>query len=157
MRSRHACPARARAAQSRRWFTRGRWLGSRARRTLAVAVSRTLRGPYTTIAHDIAPGSSAEGPSVVRRARDEILIYYDRYEVGRYGAVRAPSMRGPWTDASGELSLPGGVRHATVFRAPKAFLNRLRASYGTRERGAWRPEGVVLKPGQVLKPGHQGS
>ena len=111
-------------------------------KTLAVATSAQLEGPYTTIATDIAPGSSAEGPSVVRRSRDEILIYFDRYEAGSYGALRAPSMRGPWVDASAELSVPTGVRHATVFRVPKASVNRLRASYGTRERGMWRPAGV---------------
>ena len=112
-------------------------------KTLAVGFSRALEGPYTTIATDIAPGFSAEGPSVARRSRDEVMIYHDRYEAGKYGAVRSTNgMRGPWLDASSELSMPDGVRHATVFRMAKASVNRLRASYGTRDRGMWRPAGV---------------
>lgn len=105
-------------------------------------MSAALEGPYTTIATNIAPGASAEGPSVLRRSRDEVIIFFDRYEVNKYGAVSAPSMRGPWRDISREMDIPEGVRHATVFRMPKANLNRLRASYGTRDRGAWRPAGV---------------
>ena len=79
--------------------------------------------------------------SVVRLRDDSVVIYFDRYEAGGYGAVRAPSMRGPWEDVSSVLTVPSGVRHATVLRVPKATVSRLRASYGTRDRGAWRPAG----------------
>ena len=115
-----------------------------ANKTLAVASAPRPEGPYTTIAVNIAPaGGSAEGPSVVRRSRTEVVVYFDRYEAGRYGAVRAASMEGPWADASSELEVPAGVRHATVLRVPKASLTRLRGRFGTRDRGLWRPEGVV--------------
>ena len=114
-------------------------------KTLSVARAAALEGPYEPLAHDIAPGASAEGPSVARgrgKADASATIYFDVYERGQYGAVRAASMRGPWTEASHELSMPRGVRHATVFRVPKAQWQRLRASFGTRDRGAWRPDGV---------------
>ena len=111
-------------------------------KTLAVASAPAADGPFTTIATDIAPGASAEGPSVVRLRDGSVVIYFDRYEAGNYGAVRASSMRGPWEDVSYMLTVPHGVRHGTVLRVPKATLSRLRASFGTRDRGAWRPEGV---------------
>ena len=73
---------------------------------------------------------------------NEIMIYFDRYEEGRYGAVRASSMAGPWTDASSELEIPAGVRHATVLRVARTRVGQLRAAFGTRDRGLWRPDGV---------------
>lgn len=114
-------------------------------KTIGVASAPSPEGPYSTVAHNIAPAAgSIEGPSVVRRSRDEVIIYFDRYEAGKYGAVRASSMRARvWEDISSQLTLPAGVRHATVLRVPKAMVQRLRAAFGTRDRGAWRPEGVL--------------
>jgi hypothetical protein len=112
-------------------------------KTLAVASAPAIDGPFKIIATNIAPDAGAvEGPSVVRRSRDEVVIYFDRYEAGSYGAVRAKSMWGPWEDVSSSLSMPKGARHATVLRVPKATVQRLRASFGTRDRGLWRPDGV---------------
>ena len=113
-------------------------------KTLATAASKTLEGPYLEVAVDIAPGSSAEGPTVIRKSKEEVIIYFDRYEAGKYGAVSASRMRGPWTDISDSLTVPAGARHATVFRMPKAQVHRLRALYGPRERGMWRPEGATI-------------
>ena len=47
-------------------------------KTLAVASAPAADGPFTTIATDIAPGASAEGPSVVRLRDGSVVIYFDR-------------------------------------------------------------------------------
>ena len=58
-------------------------------------------------------------------------------------AIRHQEESPVWEDISSQLTLPAGVRHATVLRVPKAMVQRLRAAFGTRDRGAWRPEGVL--------------
>jgi hypothetical protein len=76
----------------------------------------TAGGPYRDPVGPVTP-SVAEGPSLYRRGEEWVLIF-DHYLEGRYGAVS--SMDGlAWRPVS--LSLPAGMRHASVLKIPQGF------------------------------------
>ena len=60
--------------------------------------------------------SPVEGPSLFRRDNEWILIF-DHYLEGGYGALKSPDLAN-WQPA--EISLPPGMRHASVLRLPNA-------------------------------------
>lgn len=106
-------------------------------KALYVAEAETATGPFTRISERINPGSEwTEGPSVVKHG-DQFIIYHDMYEAGKYGALSAPSMRGPWTDVSEEVHLPARARHGTVFHIPKEALAKLVRGLVKNSSGKW--------------------
>ncbi|MET7571197.1 glycoside hydrolase family 43 protein [Streptomyces sp. NPDC005492] len=66
-------------------------------------------GPYTDSTGPITP-SVVEGPSLLRRD-DELVMIFDHYLEGRYGAVRSKDGV-DWKPVA--LALPQGMRHASV-------------------------------------------
>lgn len=71
-----------------------------------------------------------EGPSPLVLGED-VIVYFDEYTRGGYGAVRSRDMR-TWDDISRKMSFPEGHRHGSVLRVPEGVLARLEA---LRERG----------------------
>jgi hypothetical protein len=59
--------------------------------------------------------SPVEGPSLFRRG-DEWILIFDRYLEGGYGALSSVDLM-TWTPV--EISMPAGMRHASVLRIPE--------------------------------------
>jgi hypothetical protein len=59
--------------------------------------------------------SPVEGPSLYRRG-DEWILIFDRYLEGGYGALSSVDLM---TWAPAEISMPSGMRHASVLRIPE--------------------------------------
>ena len=70
-------------------------------------------GPYTVPKGPVSP-SLVEGPSLFRR-NDEWIMIYDHFLEGRYGAARSEDGV-DWEPVP--LSLPPGMRHASVLETP---------------------------------------
>jgi hypothetical protein len=75
-------------------------------------------------------GLWSEGPSVLQ-VGDEVIVYYDAYTAGHYGAMRTRDMV-HWEDVTAKLRFPGAgtkqrVRHGTAFAAPMALVERLKS------------------------------
>ena len=70
-------------------------------------------GPYTVPKGPVSP-SLVEGPSLFRR-NDEWVMIYDHFLEGRYGAARSEDGV-DWEPVP--LSLPPGMRHASVLETP---------------------------------------
>jgi hypothetical protein len=88
-------------------------------KNLRALLSPSLFGPAAWQATPSAPltgNYAAEGPSIIERD-GQLLIYFDKYGEGAYGALRAtvgapPTSPSSWEDISASVFFPG-VRHGT--------------------------------------------
>jgi hypothetical protein len=93
---------------------------------LQVAAADSLQGPFGPLGAPITPpGLWAEGPSGLQ-VGDEVIMYFDAYTAGHYGALRSRDMR-QWEDVSARMRFPPKMRHGTAFAAPASLVERLRA------------------------------
>ncbi|RJG21268.1 glycoside hydrolase family 43 protein [Massilia cavernae] len=96
------------------------------RKHLRVAAAGGLDGPFGALGAPITPpGLWTEGPSALQ-AGDEVIVYYDAYTSGHYGALRSRDML-HWEDVSQRTRFPQRMRHGTAFAAPASLVDRLRA------------------------------
>lgn len=82
--------------------------------------------PYdfpTTVSEPITGDYWAEGPAPLKIG-DYVYVYFDKYMLGKYGAVKSKDMKN-WEDISDEVSFPKGVRHGTAFTISKAEFENL--------------------------------
>lgn len=105
-----------RALSSPKLFGEGAWLGG---------PSAPLTGNY-----------AAEGPSLIERD-GELLIYFDKYGEGAYGALRARTDEDPlspasWEDISASVFFPG-VRHGTPIEVPWSVFEKVALAAGETE------------------------
>jgi hypothetical protein len=93
---------------------------------LQVAAADSLQGPFGPLGAPITPpGLWAEGPSGLQ-VGDEVILYFDAYTAGHYGALRSRDMR-QWEDVSARMRFPPKMRHGTAFAAPASLVAKLRA------------------------------
>jgi len=93
---------------------------------LQVAAADSLQGPFGPLGAPITPpGLWAEGPSGLQ-VGDEVILYFDAYTAGHYGALRSRDMR-QWEDVSARMRFPHKMRHGTAFAAPASLVEKLRA------------------------------
>lgn len=93
-------------------------------KNLFLTFADSLNGPWTPPAAPFSGQEWAEGPSPVRIG-DWWFVYFDRYRVHEYGAMRSRDLK-TWEDLTAQCRFPKGMRHGTVFHAPRALLNALR-------------------------------
>ena len=73
----------------------------------------------------------AEGPTPLLLDDGSLIVYFDRYREGRYGAVRSTDHGKTWAEVPAEdFSLPKGIRHGTAFRVDDSTLDALLAHHG---------------------------
>lgn len=92
---------------------------------LFLAFAKSLGDPWSPAGDPISGKDWAEGPSPIAIG-DQWYIYFDKYRQKRYGAIRSDDLVN-WTDVSDEVHFPAGIRHGTVFRAPRSVLKGLLA------------------------------
>ncbi|HEY9047508.1 MAG TPA: glycoside hydrolase family 43 protein [Ohtaekwangia sp.] len=92
-------------------------------KNIRIAKSITLTGGYSKPGAPITGSYWAEGPTCLR-AGDQWIVYFDKYRDHRMGAVASHDLE-HWTDISDKVTFPAGVRHGTVFTAPRYVLNAL--------------------------------
>ena len=66
----------------------------------------------------------AEGPAPLQ-VGDYVYVYFDKYMLGEYGAVRSLDMK-TWEDVSDSVSFPKGMRHGTAFKVDASVVENLR-------------------------------
>ncbi len=93
-----------------------------AKKNLHTATSSALTGGYSAPSPAITGNYWAEGPTAVN-INGEWIVYFDKYMVGKYGAVSSKDLK-VWTDISDKISLPKGIRHGTVFTVTKAEFDK---------------------------------
>ena len=98
-----------------------------AEKNLRVTRSRSMRSGFPTkVSAPIHGDYWAEGPSPLFLEDGSLIVYFDRYREGRYGAVRSTDHGQTWSEVPADLlSLPQGIRHGTAFQVDDAVLDRL--------------------------------
>ncbi len=98
---------------------------------LRVAQASSFEGPFGALGAPITPsGLWSEGPSVLQ-VGDEVIVYYDAYTAGHYGALRTRDMV-QWEDVTAKMRFPGAgtkqrMRHGAAFAAPASLVDKLKA------------------------------
>lgn len=95
---------------------------SRPQRNLRVAFGPSPLGPWGDVSGPFT-AKLTEGPTALKIGQDW-LIYYDAYGTRTYGAVRTRDFK-TFTDATGEMAFPPGLKHGTAFVATKKDLDYL--------------------------------
>ncbi len=94
-----------------------------AQKNIHYAVSDQAAGPFGPASPAISGSYWAEGPTAIR-INGRWIVYFDKYRDHRYGAVASADWT-QWEDISAQLQFPGGARHGTVLRVPRAVLTKL--------------------------------
>jgi hypothetical protein len=89
---------------------------------LRVASGDSIEGPFRELSAPFTP-SWAEGPTVLNTG-GQYFVYYDMYIARTYGAMKSGDLK-QWEDVSGQLSLPKGTKHGTVFAVNREVLTAL--------------------------------
>ena len=95
-----------------------------AQKNIKMAIGENLTGPYSDASQPISGNDWGEGPTVLRMG-DEWLVYFDKYGIGKFGAVKSNDLK-TWTDISGQISIPEGLRHGTIFKVKKEVLENIK-------------------------------
>lgn len=93
------------------------------RKQIRVARGLSPRGPWGTPSATIT-SHWVEAPSV-QIIDNRIVVYYDEYREGRYGAVRSADLFN-WDDVRASMSFPALARHGSVIRVTPAEWQRVR-------------------------------
>ncbi len=97
---------------------------------LRMAAAESWQGPFGELGAPFTPdGVWVEGPTAVEIG-EEILVYFDAYQVRRYGAMRSRDDGRTWTDVSAEMHFPfegtkERMRHGTVIKVARALVENL--------------------------------
>ena len=96
-----------------------------AQKNIRIATSEQLTGGYGKPSGPITGKYWAEGPTVLKTG-DKWIVYFDKYTLHQYGAIESGDLK-TWTEISGKLSMPEGIRHGTVIKISKAEFQKLKA------------------------------
>nr|WP_315158848.1 glycosyl hydrolase family 43 [uncultured Flavobacterium sp.] len=107
-------------------------------KTIRIAKSKSLLGPYSLPAQPISP-NFREAPMLIPSPDDKIwYMYYEQYPGVSYGLSIADNLNGPWYQASGytfysdwdKYSLPEKTRHGCMITIDKKEYNALVNKFG---------------------------
>ena len=98
-----------------------------AEKNLRVTRSKNMRSGFSKkVSAPIHGDYWAEGPSPLFLEDGSLIVYFDRYREGRYGAVRSTDHGKTWAEVPADLlKLPAGIRHGTAFQVDDAVVDRL--------------------------------
>lgn len=97
-------------------------------KNIRVTRSRSLKKGFPTeVSAPITGDYWAEGPSPLFIG-DTLYVYFDKYMLGKYGAVRSLDGGRSWEDISESIHFPQGTRHGTAFEVDREVLDNLLAA-----------------------------
>jgi hypothetical protein len=112
-----------------------------ARKHIRVAFADHALGPYMLAPGPISKENWVEGPTAFRAGGDMVVLF-DAYTRNRYEGVRSRDLE-TWTPLTGQLEMPPGARHGTVFAVQEKILKSLLAQKElddtTCSREGWNP------------------
>jgi hypothetical protein len=96
-----------------------------ARKHIRVAFADHALGPYTLAPGPISTENWVEGPTAFRAGGD-LVVLFDAYTRNRFEGVMSRDLKA-WAPLAGEIQMPPGARHGTVFAVPDRILKGLLA------------------------------
>jgi hypothetical protein len=112
-------------------------------KTIRIARSDSLLGPYTDLSPPVSP-NFREAPMLIPSPNGEIwYLYYEQYPGVSYGLSVADSLSGPWHQISGytffadwdKYSLPAQVRHGAMITISRKQYDALVERFGMDKSG----------------------
>ncbi len=109
-------------------------------KTVRMASSESLLGPYSNLSDPISP-NFREAPMLIPSPNGEVwYLYYEQYPGVSYGLSIADSLSGPWYQASGytffadwdKYALPEKVRHGCMITISRLEYDRLVGEFGMK-------------------------
>ncbi|MBE7177136.1 MAG: glycoside hydrolase family 43 protein [Mucilaginibacter polytrichastri] len=94
-----------------------------AKKNIRLAFATKIEGPYSTPTPPVTGKYWAEGPTAMR-INGKWRVYFDKYVDHAYGAVESADGKN-WTDISGAIKMPEGIRHGSIFEVTEAELQKL--------------------------------
>lgn len=107
-------------------------------KTIRIARSDSLLGPYTDLSPPISP-NFREAPMLIPSPNDQVwYLYYEQYPGVSYGLSVADKLSGPWYQVSGytffadwdKYSLPPKVRHGAMITISRKQYDALVQRFG---------------------------
>lgn len=107
-------------------------------KTIRIARSDSLLGPYTDLSPPISP-NFREAPMLIPSPNDQVwYLYYEQYPGVSYGLSVADKLSGPWYQVSGytffadwdKYSLPSKVRHGAMITISRKQYDALVQRFG---------------------------
>jgi alpha-L-fucosidase len=95
---------------------------TRPQRNLRVAFGDSSLGPWRDISTNLT-ANFTEGPCGLKIG-DDWLIYYESYQAHHYSAMKTRDFK-TFSDVTGEMTFPPGLKHGTAFIATKKDLDYL--------------------------------
>jgi len=92
-------------------------------KNIRIATSTKLSTGYGKPGLPITGNYWAEGPTCIK-INDQWMVYFDKYLDHKMGALSSHELI-TWTDISGKVSFPEGVRHGTVFRVSGEVFRKM--------------------------------
>jgi hypothetical protein len=92
-------------------------------KSIHVATSQTLTGPYSPPSDAITGDYWAEGPTSLY-VDGKWIVYFDKYRNRSMGAVISEDLEN-WTDISDEITFPQGTRHGTALIVPREVVENI--------------------------------
>jgi hypothetical protein len=96
------------------------------RKEIRAAFADHALGPYALAPGPVSVENWVEGPTAFRAGADMIVLF-DAYTRHRFEGVRSHDLK-TWTPLGGELQMPPGARHGTVFAVAEKILQGLLAN-----------------------------
>ncbi|MGL1957139.1 MAG: hypothetical protein OCD00_07475 [Colwellia sp.] len=109
-------------------------------KTVRIASSDSLLGPYTKLSDPISP-NFREAPMLIPSPNGKTwYMYYEQYPGISYGISVADKLTGPWYQLSGntnfadwdKFSVPANLRHGAMMIISRREYNKLVSHYGVK-------------------------
>lgn len=106
-------------------------------KTIRMSCAAKLLGPYPLPGLPLSP-NFREAPTLIRAPNgQDWLLYYEQYAGTSYGLSMAPTLQGPWYQASGNtgvpawnrFEMPAGLRHGSMLEISREQYDRIRTAY----------------------------
>nr|WP_294813857.1 glycosyl hydrolase family 43 [uncultured Sphingomonas sp.] len=106
-------------------------------KTIRMSCAPSLTGPYPQPGPPLSP-NFREAPTLIRAPNDrDWLLYYEQYAGTSYGLSKAPRLRGPWYQVSGNsgvaawdrYAMPAGLRHGSMIQIDRKQYDAIVAAF----------------------------
>lgn len=111
-----------------------------AEKNIRITRSKDIRNGFPTAVSEPVHGKYwSEGPAPLYLEDGTLIVYFDRYMDGKYGAAVSRDNGRTWSDVPDEdLSFPEEMRHGTAFKITDEQFNTLQMNIAVQQRHSVR-------------------
>ena len=96
----------------------------------ATRTKSMAEGFPTEMVSAIQDDENKEGPSPIFLNDTDLLVFYDRYMLHKYGAVLSRDHGDTWENVTEQIRMPEGMSHGTALKVNRKVVKKLIKAYG---------------------------